>query len=61
MLGHIIAGLRMYYFSSRDSFWIGMIYSMPKRFSMVARAMTLDKTLKEWEIGGNGEGVDVVR
>jgi hypothetical protein len=30
-------------------------------FFNVPRATTLDKTLKEWEIGGNGEGVDVVR
>jgi len=30
-------------------------------FFPFVRAMTLDKTLKEWEIGGNGEGVDVVR
>jgi len=29
-------------------------------FVPFVRAMTLDKTLKEWEIGGSGEGVDVV-
>ena len=34
---------------------------MQEPISAFVRAMTLDKTLKEWEMGGNGEGVDVVR
>ena len=29
-------------------------------FLMFRRAATLDRTLQEWEMGGNGEGVDVV-
>jgi hypothetical protein len=34
---------------------------MPESSSAIYRAATLNKTLTEWEIGGNGEGIDVVR
>jgi hypothetical protein len=59
MLGRIIVGLRMY-FGLRDSIWVQNDVLKGEPYSTDDRAATLDKTLKEWEIGGSGEGVDVV-
>ena len=52
MLDRTIEGYRMLFSFHK---WMNLLM----RWSW-GRPATLDRTLKEWEIGGNGEGVDVV-